>query len=203
MIDTSNLVPSGTQDQPVWVSGGSYVVGQQVVSPASYKIYVRKTIGGGVTDPSLDGTNWASIGQSTKTIINAYSVAGWTAQTVNAVSQGEKVVLSGALTANTLATVFSRTGGPSEFSTLYFKTTDGTARTMRVKITIDGSVAFDFTSASIAGPTLGMVISGFQNSAVNVVHGPIRSSTSLVIEIASNLTETNKFEIGYIVQELN
>jgi len=58
MIDTSNLVPGGTQDQPVWVSGGSYVVGQQVVSPAAFSVYVRKTIGGGVTDPSLDSTNW-------------------------------------------------------------------------------------------------------------------------------------------------
>jgi len=58
MIDTSNLVPAGTQDQPVWVSGGSYVVGQQVISPAAFRVYVRKTIGGGTTDPSLDSTNW-------------------------------------------------------------------------------------------------------------------------------------------------
>lgn len=140
---------------------------------------------------------------ATKKIINAYSVAGWLAQAVSAIDYGAKVVSSGALTANTLSTVFSKTDGPCEFHALYFTTVDATARTMRVKITIDGVVVFDYTSGSISSSGYGMVAAGFVSSIVNVFHGSIRSSSSLIIEIASDRTETDKFQMGYIAQELN
>jgi hypothetical protein len=42
-----------------WVSGTTYTEGSVVWSPVSYLSYRRKTTGGGTTDPSLDGTNWA------------------------------------------------------------------------------------------------------------------------------------------------
>ena len=141
---------------------------------------------------------------TTKSIINAYSVAGWVAESINVVGvAGTKIVLSGALIANTLATVFSKTDGPCEFSQLYFETVDSTARTMRVKVTVDGVVAFDYTSASISTAQNGCCLAGMQHYLYSVPMSPIRSAGTILIEIASNLTETNKFKIGYSAQELN
>lgn len=62
MLDMSNLIPAGAVDQPLWISGGSYTIGQQTVSPADLCVYVRKTNGAGATDPASDTTNWQSIG---------------------------------------------------------------------------------------------------------------------------------------------
>lgn len=62
MLDMSNLIPAGSVDQPLWISGGSYTIGQQVISPADYCAYVRKTNGAGATDPSSDTTNWQPSG---------------------------------------------------------------------------------------------------------------------------------------------
>ena len=50
---------------PKWVSGATYAIGDAVWSPITYTAYRRKTAGDGVTDPSADTTNWASIGVST------------------------------------------------------------------------------------------------------------------------------------------
>jgi hypothetical protein len=69
MINTSTLVPAGAARIPDWVSGGSYVVNDQVMSPITFLAYVRKTNGGGVTDPSADATNWTPFGQTIKQII--------------------------------------------------------------------------------------------------------------------------------------
>ena len=62
MLDMSNLIPAGSVDQPLWISGGSYTIGQQVISPTDYCAYVRKTDGTGATDPSSDTTNWQPSG---------------------------------------------------------------------------------------------------------------------------------------------
>lgn len=42
-----------------WVSGTTYTEGVVVWSPITYLSYRRKSTGGGTTDPSADGTNWA------------------------------------------------------------------------------------------------------------------------------------------------
>lgn len=42
-----------------WVSGTTYALGVVVWSPINFLPYRRKVAGGGVTDPSLDSTNWA------------------------------------------------------------------------------------------------------------------------------------------------
>ena len=62
MLDMSNLIPAGSVDQPLWISGGSYTIGQQVISPTDYCAYVRKTNGTGATDPVSDTTNWQPSG---------------------------------------------------------------------------------------------------------------------------------------------
>ena len=139
----------------------------------------------------------------TRSIINAFSVAGWASTAVNAIGFGDKIVLSGALTANTLKTIFSKLDGPCEFTQLSFYTNDSTIRTMRVKVTVDGVSVFDYTSASFGINQNGCCLAGYINSQYNINIGTIRSSSSLVIEIASNLTETDKFSISYAAQELN
>lgn len=45
----------------MWVSGTTYSAGVAVWSPANGRIYRRKTIGAGTTDPSADPTNWWEI----------------------------------------------------------------------------------------------------------------------------------------------
>ena len=144
-------------------------------------------------------------GRTTKSIVNSFSSAGYAAQNVDSVTisnNGAKVVLSGAMTANTLKTVFSKTDGACEMTQFGIATVDSTTRTLRVKITVDGTVAYDYTSANIVNSGYGMCAAGYAKLSYNVPLGVIRSNSSLVIEIASSLTETDKLYIGYAYQEL-
>jgi len=65
---------SGTQSALIgaggnaWVSGTTYAIGNQVVSPTDFNLYVRKTNGSGVTDPSSDSTNWQPSSTGIKSI---------------------------------------------------------------------------------------------------------------------------------------
>jgi len=68
MIETTGLVPAGVTRIPNWISGGSYVIGDQVISPLNLLAYIRKTNGGGATDPSADATNWQPFGFGIKSL---------------------------------------------------------------------------------------------------------------------------------------
>lgn len=103
-------------------------------------------------------------------------------------------VLSGAVTAATLKTMVSHTGR-GRINALVAYTKDVTSRTVRCKVTVDGVVIFDATSNAIANAGYGMVVVG--NVATNQVwFQPIDYQESLLIEIASSLTETDKVAIG-------
>lgn len=53
---------AASQVASVWVSGGSYTIGNVRFSPITYSTYRAKTNHSGVTtDPSLDTTNWENI----------------------------------------------------------------------------------------------------------------------------------------------
>lgn len=52
----------------LWISGTTYAVGDARISPTNFQTYRRKTVGGGTTDPNLDGTNWALVNTSTPSI---------------------------------------------------------------------------------------------------------------------------------------
>ena len=53
------LLSDFTNNEPVWVSGRTYKVGDVVRAPGSwYFTYVRVNAGAGTTDPSLDSGNW-------------------------------------------------------------------------------------------------------------------------------------------------
>ena len=143
---------------------------------------------------------------TTRQIVNADAVAGFTPFNgdIDAASTGRsKEVLSGALTANTLATVLSLTG-PGEVPLLTSYTKDGTARTVRTVVIVDGVTVFDFTSASISTTKRGAIVAGELAGVPGGAHfyvtqgNPIRFSVSLVVQQASNLTETDKLALAYI-----
>ena len=137
---------------------------------------------------------------TTRQIVNSNATAGFTPFNgdIDASAAGlGKEVLSGALTENTLATVLSLTG-PGEVPLLTSYTKDGTARTVRTVVIVDGVTVFDFTSASIGVPNRGAIVAG-QVAGGDVTQGnPIRFSVSLVVQQASNLTETDKLALAYI-----
>lgn len=46
----------------LWVSGRTYEVGQQAISPTAFTTFIRKTAGAGAVDPASDTTNWQPFG---------------------------------------------------------------------------------------------------------------------------------------------
>jgi len=107
-------------------------------------------------------------------------------------------VLSGALTATVLATVIDRTGSGAVFF-LAASVMDTTSRTIRIKVTVDGTVVFDATSSAITTSQTGtqVVGSGLYYSATQFYTRPgyLEYDTSFKVEIASSLTETNKIKV--------
>lgn len=143
---------------------------------------------------------------TTRQIVNADAIAGFTPFNgdIDAAAAGRsKEVLSGALTENTLATVLSLTG-PGEVPLLTSYTKDGTARTVRTVVIVDGVTVFDFTSASIGVAKRGAIVAGQLvgvpgGATYYVTQGnPIRFSVSLVVQQASDRTETDKIALAYI-----
>jgi hypothetical protein len=134
-----------------------------------------------------------------KVIVNAYSTTGYTLiandrPDVCATNVGAKTALSGVLTAATLATVLSVTGeGVVGFIGAWKM--DTTSRTLRLQVTIDGVIAFDSTSASGTLSNTGMTAIGGAQSGYTVEQVPFKQS--LVVKIASSLSETDKLSVGY------
>lgn len=139
--------------------------------------------------PSTSGT------RRTSSIVGKFSSAGYTAAIVD-LDSSSIATLSGALTANTLKTMLNVTSTGGRMSKLAVISTDATARTLRVVVTVDGAAAYDFTSASFSAGTTGCSLAGKARSETSSYYGfapDIVFTTSLKIEIASNLTETDKF----------
>ena len=136
-----------------------------------------------------------------KVLVNNYSTSGWVPYQVNQTIgiANSKTVLSGAMTAGVLKTLLSVSGaGSIEFLSLMTMST--TARTMRIKLTIDGQVAFDSTSATTSANEYGAVVLGSGNAPFGSsvpTYEPTLFNTSLLIEVASSITETDKFTLGY------
>lgn len=136
---------------------------------------------------------------TTRQIVNADAIAGFTpfnGDIAAGAAGRSKEVLSGALTANTLATVLSLTG-PGEVPLLTSYTKDATVRTVRTVVIVDGVTVFDFTSASIGTANRGAIVAG-QWVGYVTQGNPIRFSVSLVVQQASDLTETDKLALAYI-----
>lgn len=59
MSSLSDFVGGSPQ---LWVSGTAYAAGKVVWSPTDYQYFMRKSAGGGTTDPASDTTNWQPTG---------------------------------------------------------------------------------------------------------------------------------------------
>lgn len=140
--------------------------------------------------------------RSPTSIIQSNSTNGYTPEAVVSTAGNglnlrvnAKEILSGALTAATLATVLNLTGG-GVISYLSIFAVDATARTLRLQLVIDGTTVFDSTSASNSTADRGSLIIGSQASSGWPAEYAIPFNASLVVKIASSLTETNKIGIG-------
>jgi hypothetical protein len=130
-------------------------------------------------------------------IINSHSTSPFMVN--NAVTQGFglKKILSGATTASVLKTVLT-VSGRGEISYLAFGSVDTTARVIRGKLTIDGVVVFDSTSATpivVAGS--GACILGSASNAINgiVAFDKVSYVSGFTMEVSSSVaTETNGVE---------
>lgn len=116
--------------------------------------------------------------------------------------QGVRLAASGAVTALTLKTALSLSGrGAIGF--LALQPVDATARTHRLKVTLDGTVIFDATSpalsdgryllTAVGGLTLVDATYGF----VCVIPEPLIFNNSLLVEYASSLSEANSATLAY------
>lgn len=133
----------------------------------------------------------------TKIIVNATSTNGSAAVVSNTnATSAAKTVVSGELTANVLVEVLSLSGqGSVGFFSCW--SNEAVARTHRIKLTVDGVLAFDGTTASDANVSRGIILVG---SVINSAPIPdhLYFNKSLTIEYASNKTETGKTTFGYM-----
>lgn len=125
-------------------------------------------------------------------LVNLFSTSGYTAASFSA-PVNAKQALCGAVTATVLKPVLTLTGaGVLNFFGVYAM--DATVRTMRIQIVLDGVTVFDSTSAAIAAPGQGAFPVGVWNQTNTMAYpDEIPFKTSCVINMASSLTETDKF----------
>lgn len=141
-------------------------------------------------------------------IVNGFSTDGYTVPVAdfvtNRIAHGIKSILSGALTAATLKTLLSITGG-GVLKYCGLAAVDATSRTLRLRITIDGTVVFDSTSAASTIANAGCHAVGSHQFVTATAGAGTRDrisfATSLLIEVASSLSETDKLSLGVIYEE--
>lgn len=147
-------------------------------------------------------TQFASGSRATKQIVNDKSIAGFEWQGATNSQPRSKSVASGAMTSATLKTVVSISGSAGILDYFAVRTADSTSRTLRVKITVDGVVVFDFTSAATTTTSdLTSIVSSLaeQGYGAGLEAGGIilTWNNTLLIEAASSVTETDKFKYYY------
>ncbi len=132
-------------------------------------------------------------------VVNKYSTAGVTPDNISFTSGGViKEVLTGAVTAGVLKTVLNITGSAGRLQFLSLVTASPVSRTLRIKLTLDGVVVFDSTSAATATSPYGIVAVGSAGANSAVLFQQLPFYTSLLVEIASSLTETDGTRVGYV-----
>lgn len=137
--------------------------------------------------------------KSTRSLVSRFAVAAWTPVTVSSmVPRGAIATLSGATTAATLKSMLSVSGVGGQMTLLTLRTNDATARTLRMKIVADGITICDTTSASVSvvdngGVWVGSIVT---TNPANPFPS-ISWRSTLTIEIASSVTETDKLTIEW------
>lgn len=151
---------------------------------------VAASTGGGGGSPPIAIINGHSSGGASGYI--SYQAQGFGAL---------KAVLSGSTTANVLKTALNVTGASGRIFFCGVSSENAAARTLRLKLTIDGVVVFDATSNSVSEAGRAVIAVGAANSiyASNgyLSLGDFPFSQSFKIEIASSLTETDGMSAVY------
>jgi hypothetical protein len=117
-------------------------------------------------------------------------------------------ISTAAFTANTLQTVLSLTGsGSLNFAAV--RAEDGTSRTVRIKILIDGRTVFDATSAATTS-LLGLVAVGYvvrtsdgTSAYANALPQFVPFLASCQVQIASSLSEAAGGVLPWVNYEVN
>lgn len=136
-------------------------------------------------------------------IVNYWSAGGIAALAMPSSSLGIgnlKETLSGAVTGGTFVTIINVTGrGRLNFACA--KTKDATNRTVSLKVTIDGTVAFNAATAAVASSDAGLAgvgsARGGGGGGNDVVYQPVDFQSSMKIEITQSLSETDKISAMY------
>lgn len=148
----------------------------------------------------IDGSS--SSQRATTSIVNSQSTSPCVATFARAGSGANvKAALSGALTANTAKQMIDITGSAGEMAWLSVFTNDVTSRTVRIRVTVDGVTtpyAFDSITGSISAADNGIVVIGNITSAsISTISYNLKWRSSLLVEIYSSLTETDKLTLHY------
>jgi len=133
---------------------------------------------------------------ATKSLYNACSTAGYTAVTNIGENSCARNSASGALTANALVDLINESGSAGYLSQLSIYCIDATSRTLRIVVTVDGTIIYDFTSSAITTAYRGAVLAGNHSSGNNSALPPIYYTNSIRVQYASSVTETDKFQIS-------
>lgn len=122
-------------------------------------------------------------------IVNGYSAGGASIAGLNGAGNFNCSVITApgaySATPNTFQTVLSHTGRGC-INVLNVYSTNATARTIRLRLTLDGNVVFDATSNSISAANTGMLVVGVLNTTFLDMQ-PIDYNESLLIEVASSV----------------
>lgn len=108
-----------------------------------------------------------------------------------------KLLMSGALTANTFKTALLITGA-GELNSIALQALDSTARSIRLRVTLDGVVVFSPPATAVSGAGYGLRAVGQSNkfgvsqSFPQEAFEAVPFSATALIEIMSSLTETDK-----------
>jgi len=142
--------------------------------------------------------------RATTSIVNSQSTSPCTGSSNASNSDfpiNVKTSLSGALTAATLKTMLNITGSAGEMAWLSVYTNDATSRTVRIRVTVDGVTspyAFDSTTTAFTTVNAGILVIGSSSStSIGIISLNLKWRSSLVVEIASSLSETDKLTLAY------
>ena len=131
---------------------------------------------------------------ATTSIVNLFTQAG--AATLATGSPPSAIATAvTTTTGGTLVSALSVTGA-GDLTMLVVRTANATAKTLRVKVTIDGTVVCDVTSASTSTSGNGLIILGDISSAIVDAGVPARFNSSLLVEVCGSVSsDTNGINV--------
>jgi len=131
---------------------------------------------------------------ATRAIVNTWSVNGAAQSDLTIAIVGCVLVPSGLMSAGVLKQLLS-INGSGDISSLCVANS-GVNQTIRVKVTVDGVVVWDYTTASSSGVVVGAFLTG-RPTVSAAQTGPIVFKTSVLVEAASSVNGTDTMSLAY------